>query len=215
MQLNIFCGIKVIMTSIHKSLFHTSRLIVDNIAQRADYTEISKVFHISLLYFNVGNGAIHHGKTVIQDIETKEKLQLHFTNQKTGEIFDATDIIPKYFFISVPLFNDRLEKDIDDWLYVMKHEQVPAHNHSPKLSALKMTPAERVSYISYQKQLYSDRDELIAAEQRGIEKGMQKAIEKGREEEKISIAKAMLDQNIDIQMSANITGIDIDIIRKL
>lgn len=60
---------------IHKSLFNTSRLIVDNLAQREDYTDIIKVFHISLLYFRIGNnnGSIYHGKTIIHEIENGER----------------------------------------------------------------------------------------------------------------------------------------------
>ena len=37
---------------IHKSLFNTSRLIVDNLAQREDYTQILKVFHILAAIFS-------------------------------------------------------------------------------------------------------------------------------------------------------------------
>jgi hypothetical protein len=40
-----------------------------------------------------------------------------------------------------------------------------------KLSILKMTPAERAHYSYYQKKLYSDRDELQAAEYRGESRG--------------------------------------------
>ena len=176
---------------IHKSLFNTSRLIVDNLAQREDYTQIIKIFHISLLYFAIGNGAIYHGKTIIHEIETNEKLSVHIKNQQTGEIFDATDILPEYFYISIPQFNDRLEREIDDWLHVMKYDEIPKNYHSPymvqvaeKLSILKMTPEERANYSYYQKKLYSDRDELAAAEARGIEKG--------KTEEKMEIAGAML-----------------------
>ncbi len=44
---------------VHKSLFNTSRLIIenhasDNLARREDYTQILKVFHISLIYFPIG-----------------------------------------------------------------------------------------------------------------------------------------------------------------
>ena len=182
---------------IHKSLFNTSRLIVDNLAQREDYTQIIKIFHISLLYFPIGNsnGAIYHGKTIIHEVETNEKRSVHIKNQQTGEIFDATDILPEYFYISIPQFNDRLEREIDDWLHVMKYDEIPKNYHSPymvqvaeKLSILKMTPEERANYSYYQKKLYSDRDELAAAEARGIEKG----IEKGKTEEKMEIAGAML-----------------------
>jgi predicted transposase/invertase (TIGR01784 family) len=173
---------------IHKACFNTSRLIVDHLGERMDYIKIAKVFHISLLYFPVGKGAIHHGQTIIREIETKERLTVHVKDPETGKIIcDATNILPEYFFISVPLFDDRLEKEIDDWLYVMKYDHIPETFHSPymqrvadKLSILKMTPAERDSYAYYLKQIYNDRDEFHAAVVRGLEKGR----EEGREEER-------------------------------
>ena len=193
---------------IHKSLFNTSRLIVDNLAQREDYTQIIKIFHISLLYFPIGNGngAIYHGKTIIHEVETNEKLSVHIKNQQTGEIFDATDILPEYFYISIPQFNDRLEREIDDWLHVMKYDEIPENYHSPymvqvaeKLSILKMTPEERANYSYYQKKLYSDRDELAAAEARGIEKGKNKKA--------IEIALNLLRQNLPLDIISSATGL--------
>ena len=166
---------------IHKACFNTSRLIVDNLAERVDFTEIVKVFHISILYFPVGNGPVHHGQTIIRDIESNERLTVHIKNPETGVVVDATGILPEYFFISIPLFNDRLEKEIDDWLYVMKHDTVPETFHSPymqkvadKLNILKMTPEERDNYYYYLKQVYTDRDQLQAAREEGIEEGIQK-----------------------------------------
>ena len=191
---------------IHKSCFNTSRLIVDNLAQREDYTQIVKVFHISLLYFPVGQGAIYHGKTIIHEIETNEKLSVHIRNQETQQIFDATDILPEYFYISVPLFNDRLEKEIDDWLYVMKYDNIPVKFHSPymqqvaeKLSILKMTPTERANYSYYRKKLYNDRDELQAAEARGVDKG--------KAERNIEVAKNLLQAGVSISVIALSTGL--------
>jgi hypothetical protein len=109
----------------------------------------------------------YHGKTIIHEVENGERLNVHITNEDTGQTFDATNILPEYFFISIPLFNDRLVKEIDDWLYVMKHDQVPDKFHSPymkqvseKLNILKMTQEERDNYAYYQKKLYNDRDEL-------------------------------------------------------
>ena len=191
---------------IHKACFNTSRLIVDNLAQRADYTEIVKVFHIALLYFPVGKGAIYHGKTIIHEIETNERLTVHIQNEETKQVFDATDILPEYFFISVPLFNDRLEREIDDWLYVMKYDNVPTKFHSSymeqvaeKLSILKMSSDERNSYYYYLKQLYNDRDGLKAAKAEGREEGEKK---KANE-----VALNLLKQNIDIKVIALATGL--------
>jgi len=133
-------------------------------------------------------------------------------------MFDATDILPEYFYISIPLFNDRLEREIDDWLHVMKYDEIPKNYHSPymvqvaeKLSILKMTPEERANYSYYQKKLYSDRDELAAAEARGIEKG----IEKGKTEEKMEIARAMLLDGDAIEKISKITGLTVKEIEKL
>ncbi|WP_341761029.1 PD-(D/E)XK nuclease family transposase [Candidatus Tisiphia endosymbiont of Thecophora atra] len=197
---------------IHKACFNTSRLIVDNLAQREDYTQIIKIFHISLLYFPIGNGngVIYHGKTIIHEIETNERLNVHIKNMETFEVFDATDILPEYFYISVPLFNDRLEKEIDDWLHVMKYDEVPPNYHSPymrqvadKLNILKMTKEERANYSYYQKKLYNDRDELQAAEARGAAR------------EKIVIAKNLLQAGLSIDVIAESTGLSIEEIQKL
>jgi len=197
---------------VHKSLFNTSRLIIDNLAQREDYTQIVKVFHISLLYFPIGsgNGAIYHGKTIAHEVETKERLSVHIKNQESGEVFDATDILPEYFYISVPLFNDRLEREIDDWLHVMKYDEVPQNYHSPymaqvaeKLSILKMTPEERANYSYYQKKLYNDRDELQAA------------VNKGKAERNIEIAKNLLSQGIDANTISLATGLPLEEVLKL
>ena len=207
---------------IHKACFNTSRLIVDNLAQREDYTQIIKIFHISLLYFNVGNGAVYHGKTIIHEIETKEKLTVHIKNQVTKEVFDATEILPEYFIISVPQFNDRLDREIDDWLYVMKHETVPATFHSPymkqvaeKLSILKMTAQERANYSYYQKKIYNDRDELQAAEERGEARGEARGKSEGKmegREEGIQIGEAkliqmMLDSGSSVEIISKMTGL--------
>ena len=205
---------------IHKSLFNTSRLIVDNLAQREDYTQIIKIFHISLLYFPIGNGSgsIYHGQTIIHEIETNDRLSVHIKNQQTQEEFDATNILPEYFYISVPLFNDRLEKEMDDWLHVMKYDEVPQNYHSPymsqvaeKLNILKMTPKERANYSYYQKKLHDDRDELKAAEARGREEGEAR----GRDEEKIAIAKNLLKAGLAIDVIADSTGLTIEQIEAL
>ena len=149
-----------------------------------------------MLYFPIGKGAgaIYHGKTIIHEIETGERLNVHLKNQETNEVFDATDILPEYFFISIPGFNDRLEEEIDDWLYVMKHDKVPDTFHSPymsqiaeNLSILKMSKEERADYTYYMKKLYNDRDELQAAEIRGLEKG--------KAEGKAEVALEMLKDN--------------------
>ena len=207
---------------LHKACFNTSRLIVDHIAQGMDYHNIVKVFHISLLYFPLGNGPIHHGQTIFKEIETQDKLSVHITDPETNQVFDAVDILPEYFFISVPLFNDRLEKEIDDWLYVLKHDSVPSTFHSPymkkiadKLNILKMTQAERDNYYYYMKKLYTDKDELQTAEAKGKEEGKREGKEEGKQEEREKMARAMVQAGIAIDQISKITEMSIEKIKNL
>jgi predicted transposase/invertase (TIGR01784 family) len=172
---------------IHKACFNSSRLIVDNISEGKDFRDIVKIFHISLLYFQIGNkGVIYHGKTIIHDIDTNERLMVHIQNKKTHEFYDAVDILPEYFFISVPMFNDIIEKEIDQFLYVMKHDDVPKDFESPymkqilnKLKILKMTKEEHDEYLYYKNHVDVDLDTLYTAERIGLEKGMAKGMERG------------------------------------
>jgi predicted transposase/invertase (TIGR01784 family) len=116
----------------------------------------------------------------------------------------------------------------------MKYDEIPTNYHSPymvqvaeKLSILKMTSQERANYSYYQKKLYSDRDELVAAEARGIEQGIEQGIEKGKEEgiaigvargvekEKLLIANKMLKSNSDVKFISSVTGLSTDEILKL
>jgi predicted transposase/invertase (TIGR01784 family) len=209
---------------VHKACFNTARLIVDNLAERQDYTKIVKILHISLLYFPLSEakGIVYHGETVIREVETNEKLSVHIENKKTGEKFDATNILPEYFFISVPSFNDRLEKEIDDWLYVMKYDEIPENYHSPymeqvaeKLSVLKMTKKERTQYSYYQKQLYNDRDELEEAEVKGIEKGRKEGLAEGKAEEKREMILGMHKAGVSKELIAEGAKLSIAEVEKI
>lgn len=136
---------------VHKSCFNTSRLIADQLPMGEDYLAIKKVFHISLLYFRVGKGTIYHGKTIVREVETQERLSIHIEDRQ-HRTYDATEIFPEYIFISVPHFNDEIKKELDEWLYVIKNSDVKPEFKSPymkkvaeKLSLLRMDEQMRMS----------------------------------------------------------------------
>lgn len=45
--------------------------------------------------------------------------------------FDAHNILPEYFVISIPLFNDVIKDELDEWLYMMKHSEVKEYFKFP------------------------------------------------------------------------------------
>ena len=112
----------------------------------------------------------------------------------------------------------------------MKHDEVPVKFHSrymeqvkTKLNILKMTSAERDSYDYYLKKVYTGRDELQAAESRGIAQGIEqgiaqgtaKGIEQGEQLATNRIAKKLLQQGTAIQTIKKLTGLTLAAIEAL
>jgi len=123
---------------------------------------------------------LYHGRTIIHKIETKNPIDLHLIDLG-GKIYDASHILPEYFFISVPLFDDIIKQEIDEWLYIMKNLEVKEDFKSPymkkvteRLSVLKMTAQEKDAYYRYMKKVLTQRDAITAAEKRAKPKVLKK-----------------------------------------
>ena len=101
----------------HKSLFNTSRLVVDSIKSGEKYGKIKKIFHISIAYFPLGDSVLYHGSTQIRSLSTKELLVYNLKDEENKE-YNAASIFPTYFFVSIPSFNDIINTEFDEWLYV-------------------------------------------------------------------------------------------------
>jgi len=204
---------------IHKACFNSSRLVVDGIYGNQDYTTIKKIFHISLLYFSTKEmlKPIYHGKTIVHEVDTKHPVDVRIANEGLV-IFNTPNVFPEYFFISVPMFDDIINSEIDEWLYVMKHSDIKQSFKSPymakvaeRLAVIKMSAAERNEYIYYQKQSVHSQDILQAAETKGKVEGKAE----GRTEEKTEIAQNLLRQNLPLDVISSATGLSKDELNKL
>lgn len=142
-------------TFLHKACFNSCRLIVDNISSDQDYSDIKKIFHINLIYFVLSNisSPLYHGQTIFRKMNREHPVHLHLADMGC-RFFNVHNVFPKYFVISVPLFDGIIKDELDEWLYFAKHSKVKDNFKSPymkkvaeRLSVLKMTP-ERTSALS-------------------------------------------------------------------
>jgi predicted transposase/invertase (TIGR01784 family) len=150
-------------------------------------------------------------------VDTKHPVDVTIANEGLV-IFNTPNVFPEYFFISVPMFDDVINSEIDEWLYVMKHSEIRQGFKSPymtkvaeRLSVIKMSSEERNEYIYYQKQSVHSQDILSAAEAKGEAKGKAE----GASNKAIEIAKAMLLEGDSNEKIAKITGLSIEDIEKL
>ncbi|MCC2626349.1 MAG: hypothetical protein K0R14_2222 [Burkholderiales bacterium] len=197
----------------HKACFSSSRVIVDSIGQGQDYLKIVKVIHISLLYFDIGGSSLYHGKTIVRDVNSSERLNLHL-KRENGSTYDVTDILPEYFLISIPAFHDEIHRSIDEWLYMMKHEAIKDDFKekyiklaAERLNFLKMTLEEQANYMRYKLEMIDVREEFHTQFIKG------KA--EGKAEGKLEMAKAMLLKGIPADVVASISGLSQETLTKL
>jgi len=199
----------------HKACFNTSRLVVDNISGNQDYTTLKKVFHISLLYFSTQEmkKPIYHGKTILYEVDTAHPVNFRIANQGLV-MFEHRNIFPEYFFISIPLFDEVIHQEIDEWLYMMKHSEVRKDFKSPymkklaeRLAVLKMNDDDRMDYYRYLKEAVHSQDVLMAAREKGKTEGIREGIER--------VARSMLQQDMSFQAITSVTGLDASDLEKL
>jgi predicted transposase YdaD len=156
---------------------------------------------------------IYHGKTIIHEVDTAHPVDVRIANQGLV-MFDSPNVFPEYFFISVPMFDDVIHGEIDEWLYVMKHSETKKGFKSPymkkveeRLAVIKMSNSERNEYIYYQKESVHSQDVLTAAEAKGEARGEARAVEK--------TALNMLKQKLDSELITSVTGLSSEDILKL
>lgn len=202
----------------HKACFNASRLVVDSIGSGEDYSQIKKVIHINVIYFSAKSSpmlstdtesTMQHGRVIFHEIDREHPQNIHLEDLG-ARAFDAHDIFPEYFVITVPIFDGVVKSEIDEWLYVLKYSKIPEGAKSPymkkvaeRLSILKMSRAEKQAYMDYRGEVLKQRDYLVAAEA------------KGEAKEKIKIAKSMLAEGMPIDIIAKITHLPKEEITKL
>ena len=219
---------------LNKACFNSSRLIVDSVSKSDDYSTIKKVFHINLLYFTYLDmqAPLYHGKTIFRSVDDKA-VNIHLADFRMRE-FDAYNVLPEFFIISVPLFDDIIKKEIDEWLYLLKHSEIKPDFKSPymkkiaeRLNILKMSPKERAVYNEYMNKSLKERDYLVSATEKGKAEGRAEGraegkaegekigLEKGKAEAKEEVAKNMLGSGMTVDQVAEFTGLSIERLKKL
>jgi len=194
---------------LERILFGVSKVIVDNVKSGEDYSEVSKVVSISILYSNLGLGEdyVYYGKTEFLGLHNNEQLVFRRRREdKTLEKLKSQDIFPEYYLINVERFADVMKTDLDEWIYLFKHAALPPHckaknldKAGEKLDVLKMKPEERHRYDMYLMAMVNEQDKIDTAHNTGWQGGEDAKARK--------IAKKMLKAGMDIETIAAMTDL--------
>lgn len=225
---------------LQRILYGVSKAITEHISLGDKYDKVKKVYSISILYFDLGQGSdyLYHGYTQFIGVHTHDKLKISTRDRKMIEMQAPEKIFPEYYLIRVNQFNEVAKTPLEEWLDYLKNGHIKDNTTAPglqeakqKLQVMKMNKAERQAYDRHIDNIMVQNDVLDTAKMEGIEEGRaegraqgraegreegrEEGRAEGRAEEKRALAQAMKAEGLPAATIARISGLSEDEVKKL
>ncbi len=166
-------------------MYSTSKIIVEHQKLSSNFSNVSKVISISILYFNLGIGEdyIYYGTTNFKGLNTGEHLKIKHREAIPDALAPKykmvdKEIFPEYYLITVERYKNIITRRIDEWIYIFKNSEVAAGSTSKnidkaeqKLAEINMSDEERKRYEKYLVNFIRDNDVLNTARVEGEQLG--------------------------------------------
>ncbi len=212
----------------HRMLYGTAKLITDFLEKGESYGKVKKVYSVNVVYFSLGQGNdyIYQGKLDFRGVHLEDSLEPSIKQQKLFNIEEVYEIFPEYYVIKVNNFNDVAKDTLDEWIYFLKRSQIKEEFTAQGLAEAKanllvdsLSEEERANYLRYMENrryevsiIESSRSEgrlegLEEGIKEGIEQGIKEGIEQGKQQEKINMARTLIQKGIDLETITEVTGL--------
>lgn len=205
---------------LERILYGVAKAITEHISLGDDYGEVKKVYSISVLYFDLGEGDdyLYKGQTSFFGIHTNDELKIT-TRQRDAIVRKAPEeIFPTYYLIRVNNFDRVAVSPMEEWMRYLKKGEISADAKAPglqeareKLLYYQMDPAERHAYDEHLNAVMIQNDVLGNARAEGLAEGRAEGRAEGLAEGKTSqqmlTSRTMLSDGMSIDLVAKYTGL--------
>ena len=217
----------------HRMAYGTSKVIADYLSKGEPYRNLKKVYSINIVYFTLGQGkgyAYHGTVNFVNMSDATDVLQLTDGQKKAFHVETVSQIFPEYFLFRVNNFDQLATSSIEEWISFLKTGEIPDTYTAQGLPEAReilrvdnLNEEDRKAYNRYIEILRFNRSVMdssrIEGRIEGMEMGMAQGLEEGKAEgaknEKLSTAKRMKAEGLDINLIAKITQLPINEIEKL
>ena len=181
-----------------RMLYGASKAICEHLSLGDKYLKVKKVYSITVAYFDLGQGEdyVYYGNTEFRGLYRKDKLMLAARQISLFEKNHIHELYPEYWIIKADKFDDKVSNKLDEWIYFLKHSEIPKEFSAPglqeareKLSEMRMSDDERKAYQFFKKRLsdlaslrFTNEVDFVDALNESEEKGRKKGTRKGRKE---------------------------------
>lgn len=197
---------------LQRILYGTCRAITEHINIGEKYDQVKKVYSISILYCEYGQGDdyVYRGETKFIGLHTGNQLLVHTKEDGVIVTHLPKEVFPEYYLLRVNAFTKMPESPLDEWMNYLKTGKVKEDTTAPglpqvkeKLRILSMTPEERRQYDAHMDSIMVQNDVLDTARDEGRDEGRAE----GRAEERINMARKLRASGMDADFISNITGL--------
>lgn len=201
---------------LQRVLYGVSKAITEHISLGEEYFHVKKVYSISILYFDLGQGAdyLYHGQNRFVGVHTGDTLRINSKEQEGIKMLAPEDVFPEYFIIRVNEFNQVAKTPLEEWLQYLKSGIISPYTEAPglseareKLTIMQMSPQERKAYEHHMENIMYQNSVFAAAHLEGRAEGEADA--------NMAAARKMKAKGYAIEDIAEITGLDRDTISGL
>ena len=209
---------------LERILFGVAKAITEHIELGQLYSEVKKVYSISILYFDIGRGTdyLYHGQNSFVGVHTGDLLEVS-TKEKNAIVRKLpAEIFPEYFLIRVNEFNKVAVTPLEEWIEYLKTGVIHPDTKAPGLEEARrnlvyynMNKAEQLAYDEHINAIMIQNDVLSTAamegrqegRQEGLAEGRQEGLAEGRMEEKQANARRMKALNLPVETICQVTGL--------
>ncbi len=201
---------------LQRMLFGASKVITEYIAQGEPYGKVRKIFSINIVYFDMGQGVdyVYHGATTFTGRKAGDTLQLSASQKAKSEKQAVSEIFPEYFIIKVNNFDDVATSTLDEWIYYLKHSNLPKAYRAKGLSGV-AEQLKKDTMSQQEQQDYALFLEKLTLTQESLEATRMDAMEKGDLRRARSAALKLVLRGFSIDDIADITGLSKDEIEEM
>ena len=229
---------------LERILYGVAKAINEHIELGHIYSEVKKVYSVSILYFDIGKGDdyLYHGQNIFTGVHTGDFLQVTSKEKNALVRRLPAEIFPEYFLIRVNEFDKVAVTPLEEWIDYLKSGYIRPDTKAPgleearrKLVYYNMDAAEREAYDRHIDAIMIQNDVLNTAKLEGLTEGFTegraKGLAEGRTEglaegrteglaegemrERIKMAGQALKMGMSVEDIAKLTGLTREEIEKL
>lgn len=176
---------------LQRMLYGTSKLVVEHLRLGEVYGKLQKIYSIAIVYFDLGKGDdyIYHGSTRFVGMHKSDELKIEADDRNFLKVEAPQQLFPEYFIIKVPMFHDKIQDTLDEWIFFLKNEDIRPEFKAKgleeakrKLELMQLPVEEQRRYKRYLESLSDEASYVRTYYEIPFEDGFKEGHEKGVQE---------------------------------